>query len=327
MFDFYASDLGTQLIVNSKHYWQNEKANCCIIVPDSVTEPNAVALNKNVLLVFIQIEPGKSVQCTSLHNPELSRFTTDSDIVFECVSFKRENGKVVRPENCGGILDAIFDLIDARSWSFPRTIGTCEEYIPSRIAELLELDFKRQIFNEVPRDSVFTAISRAGTLLAERMGIHLDFELQASHYDMKTNTQIDNQINITSNCNLSSRIFGKPVVVIDDLISSGRTARAVRHYLAAKGPNHIFFYALYKTVASQEVCINDSGIMSVHSHTPISNAYWTYGRGFDLTDASTRDYPSIYAATKHWHWERDQDVDELIEFFDGIPLECYKDEQ
>lgn len=329
MFDFYASDIGTRNIVHrSKHYWQNEKANCCVVVPDACTTDDAVAHDRSVLLVFVQIKPGEEVQCINIHDPEKAEFSVDN-LLIECRSFRRQNGKIIRPDDCGKILTAIFDLIDNRSWSFPRNVGIPTPYISAEQASLLERDFIKQIYDTVPSTGACLAIDRiitidcAGTMLAERMGITPDYTLQVSHYDMKTNTQIDDRIDINSHDDID--VAGKNVLVIDDLISSGRTAQAVISYLLAKSAKRIHFYALYRTVASQEVCLENNDQVEIHSHTPISNAYWTYGRGFDLGDDFTRQSPAIFGATKHWSWETNQDVENLIRFFDGIPRHTYDD--
>lgn len=319
MFDFHASDFGTRLVPNSKYYWQNEKAKCCILVPDSSKE----SCNTPVEVHFLQLAPQVTVFCNDIRHPDGSTVAIDStesdcaasDVIRHTqVLFERVDGKCSRPKNCGKILNSILDLIDKNSWSFPRAKAS-EPYISRERAEMLESSFKTMVTAPDNGTCIYASVATAGTMLANRIGIKPIIEFQVSHYDMSTNTQDDNLIDVSYSNSVD--VLGRTVIVIDDLISSGRTANAVIQSMIDAGAAHIYYFALYRTICSQEVELCSNPRVTIQSYIPISNAYWTYGRGFDLTDEESRNLPDIYGSTKHWDWESEQDVNELILFFNG----------
>lgn len=316
MFDFYASDIGTSKLADVKYYWQNERAKCCILVPDSSRD-----LTKEFVPIhFLQASPFVTIFCTDTRNPDIATIETDAginDLYATHITVPRVDGKCVRTGNEGKILNAILDLIDNNSWSFPRARAT-KPYITKEQAKMMEIDFKTMIQAPADEGCVYASVAKAGTLLARRIGIEPSFECFANHYDMETNTQDDSLIHVHKYPEYD--VAGKTVIVIDDLISSGRTANAVISDLLDAGAHRIYFFALYRTICSQEVELCSDPRVLIRSGYPLSNAYWTYGRGFDLTDDSSRKLPDIYGSTKHWEWEHDKDVDELITYFGGKHL-------
>ena len=319
MYDFHVSDIGTQTIPNSKYYWQNEKAKCCIIVPDNVNSEE----NKPALVYFVQAAPNVEVICTNMQNPDSASMTTTPGVLsIQAKVFERKFGICERPAECPRILDYVLTLIDSNSWSFPRAEAVTP-YISEAQAILLESNFKNMVTAPDDGTCVYATISTAGTMLATRMGIESDVIYAVNHYDMSTNTQVDNLVAVAQDRDID--IADKTVIVIDDLISSGRTANAVIERVLAAGAKHVYYFALYRTVSSREVELIDDPRVTIQSYVPLSNAYWTYGRGFDLTEEATRELPSIYAATKHWDWETADDVEELIKFFDGVEPEKYEE--
>lgn len=317
MYDFHVSDLGTQTIPNSKYYWQNEKAKCCLIVPDDVNEvPDAPAI-----VYFVQAAPNVDILCSDIQNPDAARvFATPGNVTITAKAFERSEGVCERPECCPKILDHILSLIDKRSWSFPRAKSD-EVYISEAQAVLLEQDFKRMVMAPNDGSCIFASVSVAGSMLAYRMGIESDVVYVVSHYDMATNTQDDSLIEVEQDKDVD--LSGKKVIVIDDLISSGRTANAVIKRVLDSGADRVYYFALYRTICSREVTLIDDPRVTIQSYVPLSNAYWTYGRGFDLSDDESRDTPGIFAATKHWDWETTDDVAELVKFFTGVePEKC-----
>lgn len=319
MFDFHVSDLGTQTIPNSKYYWQNEKTKCCIIVPDDVNSEE----NKPALVYFVQTAPNVEVICTHIQNPDDALMITTPGVVsIQAKVFERKSGICERPTDCPKILDYVLRLIDTNSWSFPRA-EAATPYISEAQAILIESNFKNMVTAPDDGTCVYATISTAGTMLATRMGIESDVIYAVNHYDMSTNTQVDNLVAVAQDRNID--ITDKTVIIIDDLISSGRTANAVIERVLEAGAKHIYYFALYRTVSSREVELIDDPRVTIQSCVPLSNAYWTYGRGFDLTEEATRDLPAIYAATKHWDWETADDVAELIKFFNGVEPEKYEE--
>lgn len=316
MYDFHVSDLGTQTIPNSKYYWQNEKTKCCVVVPDSVSDnPKAPAI-----VYFVQAAPNVDILCTDMQNPDAACvIATPGKVTITAKAFERSAGVCERPENCPKILDHILSLIDYRSWSFPRA-KTDAVYISEARAELLEQNFKRMVMAPNNGTCVFASIAVAGSMLASRMGIESDVVYAVNHYDMATNTQDDSLVEVTPSRDIN--LSDKKVIVIDDLISSGRTANAVIKHILDAGAKHVYYFALYRTICSCEVELIDDPRVTIQTYAPLSNAYWTYGRGFDLTDDASRHTSDISAATKHWDWETESDVEELVRFFGGkIPAD------
>lgn len=318
MYDFHVSDLGTQTILNSKYYWQNEQTKCCVIVPDNVNHnPDTPAI-----VYFVQAAPNVEILCTDLQNPDAARVVAiPNNVNITAKAFERSAWICERPSGCPKILEHILSLIDSRSWSFPRKKADTV-YISKEQAALLEQNFKRMVMAPNNGTCIFASVAVAGSMLASRMSIESDVFYTVRHYDTATNTQDDDLVEVTQDRNID--MGGKPVIVIDDLISSGRTANAVIEHVLAAGAKHVYYFALYRTICSREVALIDDPRVTIQSYVPLSNAYWTYGRGFDLTDNESRNLPDIYAATKHWDWETVDDVAELIKFFNGVEPEKHE---
>ena len=308
MFDFYPSDFGTQVLADTKYYWQNETNKCCVLVPDFSSDDNAP-----ISIHFLKAGKETEFLCTDQSNPDVAFISpTARDVFIRTIAVERHNGKCIRPENPGKIMNSIFDLIDAKSWSFPRAKADTP-YITAVQASLFESMFKDMVKAPDDGNCVYASISKAGTMLADRIDIKSDIIFDVQHYDTETNTQDDSLIQVTESKFVD--VVGKTVIVIDDLISSGRTAKAVIRRLMDLGAAYIYYFALYRTISSQEVKLPVADNIVIKSYAPLSNAYWTYGRGFDLTDDDSRNLPDIYAATKHWDWETAEDVQKLINFF------------
>jgi len=309
MFDFHPSDLATTEHPNSKYYWQSERAKCCITVPDT-----AFWDSDDFSIRFSQYAPDNRIICTDLFNPTRETIApTTSDFIHVDMPIRRENGKVVRLDNAGKILNAVFDLIDAHSWSFPRSRPD-KPYILEPAAILLEDDFKTMIKSVDDGNCIYISVGTAGTLLAKRIGIDVAGEFVVKHYHTDSNTQDDTSLDSFVSPDLSY-CEGRKIVVIDDLISSGRTASEIIKTLQKGDFSQIYFFSLYRTICSQEVPLDFGDGVVIQSHIPISNAYWTYGRGFDLTDEDSRSLKDIYACTKHWDWETPKDIEHLMRVF------------
>ena len=310
MLDFYPSDLATTAHPGSKYYWQNEKAKCCITVSDSVQDGKDGVVN----IRFHQYPPGTRIVCLdSVNHCRGSIVATAEKSLDVNLPVRREGGILLRPKNSGRILNAIFDLIDARSWSFPRAKPD-KPYISKASAILLEENFKMMVKAVDDGTCIYTSVGTAGTMLAKRMGIDIAGEFLVKHYQTDINTQDDAALDSFLSPDLSF-CEGRKVVVIDDLISSGRTASEIITSLLKQDFKKIYFFSLYRTVCSQEVPLDFGDDVLIKSYMPISNAYWTYGRGFDLTDEASRELEDIYACTKHWDWETEADVNQLLDIF------------
>lgn len=319
MNDFYVSDLLVQEIPAAKFYWQNLLYRCAVGVRDSDSMTDDP--NQPVTLYFYQAKPDTQIFLTDPFNLEYSHFEVsdnETGIFRTAKSFQREQGKVIRPEKTGKILNRIFDLLDQHSWSFPRA-SSDKVYISDKMCGYLEkvmLNFLTEyIRNENP---IILAVDKAGTLLADRLGIRYDGIIKTRHYN-EHNTQNDSLTNSISVDMYNGEKFNgdRRVLVIDDLVSSGRTAKKVSEFLLGTGFDSVTWIALYRTVSSQEVDLSMSDKFHCRTFFPLSNAFWVWGRGFDLNEGDSRSKPDIYASQKHWDDEIVKDVTDLVDYFGG----------
>lgn len=184
-----------------------------------------------------------------------------------------------------------------------------EPYIDRNVAANLEKSFyERLLCGYLDSHQVF-AVEHSGVLLANRLGVRLDGRILVSHYAVST-FQDDGGINVTVEGSINDN---RPILIIDDMLSSGRTADAILTYLEEQHPElRVRYVTLFDIVASREVPEVES---SVETFQPISNHYWIYGRGMDLLSQESRLCADIYGADKGFGWETTGDVDELRNFF------------
>lgn len=181
-------------------------------------------------------------------------------------------------------------------------------YITKETAVHLEQEFfERYVAPYVVTHKIF-AIAESGVQLCKRLGM-TDFEtLYVNHYRANT-FQADHNIRVTGIPQLEPET---QVLVIDDMISSGRTIAAIQEAFIQKGVFRVRFVTLFDIVASREVHDVDS---SVESLMPISNFYWIYGRGMDIFDENSRRTQHVYGADKSYESETQEDIDALFNFF------------
>lgn len=312
----HVSDLLVQEIMGSKFYWQNLPMKAAIGVIDEEVFND----NSSVAIYFYQAEPYAKFFLTNELDLENTLVSSSQETIGYRVfrtskSFQRRNGKIVRPDTDNKILNRIFDLIDEKSWSFPRA-ATDRTYLPGKLCAARENYMSRYVQHLLEKKPYcILTVDKAGTLLAQRMGVHSDGHTIISHYN-ENNTQDDS---LTSNIRIGTddSIVGADVLVIDDLISSGRTAKTVSEFLINRGAASVTWIALYRTVSSNEVSLVSDGKIRYKSFFPLSNAFWVWGRGFDLTTEESRQTSDIYASQKHWDDETLEDIFEVIQFFGG----------
>lgn len=331
MYDFHISDLAMFSFSGSKFYWQNFLTNSCIFIRDNDSmNPSS---DGEITIYFMQGAPGSKVIPIYKLDRSKEDYTSVDILGFNCPDIYQSHIKVVRKANSiqlddfseslvnNSIFTGIVELLNKRSWEFPRRYARFP-YLTSVECQMNETVMREAIEIENDRHDVFLGIDRAGVLLAERMGLPLDGIIKIKHYDMSKNAQVDSlvdniEIEFLNGCSYDT-LENKMVVIIDDLISSGRTAVAVVDYLRAKyQPYYMTFYSLYRTNSSQEVPIEEGVDICYRWFFPLSNAYWVYGRGFDLYDEESRTLPDIYGSLKCWDNETKEDIKEILEFFDS----------
>lgn len=327
MYDFHISDIATGIFPKSKFYWQNLLTHSCIVVEDSVSLDDST--DGQVTIHFVQGEPGSKVVAIpydfDIYNCLLAedfKIESKGDLFIKSVTFNKVEGKLQRNEFAQSkIMNSIFELLEKKSWAFPRRIPS-SVYISENQCIANE-QFMNNFINgdNDINNSFILAIDKAGVLLAERMGIKLHGVIKIKHYDTGKNEQTDSMVDSVSLQLIDGLTFEdlehRSVIVIDDLISSGITATRVVDYLRQLKPIYISFYSLYRTLASQEVPVQNSVDVEYHSCFPISNCYWVYGRGFDLSDEESRSLSDIYGAQKCWDWESEEDIKTILKLFDS----------
>jgi len=183
-------------------------------------------------------------------------------------------------------------------------------YIDRAIAEGIEKRFYETMICPYESSHVILGVDRSGVELANRLGVHLDGRISVNHY--YPNTYQDDS-------DVEAEIIGgsidtsRPVLIIDDMLSSGRTAQAILSLFEDEYPEvRVRFVALYDIVASREVPEVEA---SVETYQKVSNHYWTYGRGADLITPESRLYPDVMGADKAFGWETEDDINDLLNFF------------
>ena len=188
-----------------------------------------------------------------------------------------------------------------------------EPYITAGEAEILEQKFFDQLVAPYIHSHAVYAIDRSGVLLAKRLGVNLEGIIHVKHYASST-YQDDESISVDE---ILIDDIDKPVLIIDDMVSSGHTAAAVIDAMREAGIDAVRFVTLFDIVASRE---NHDVTSMVESIKPISNHYWMYGRGMDLLDEKSRQSGDIYGSCKSFATDTDpgdecEEADILLEFF------------
>lgn len=183
-----------------------------------------------------------------------------------------------------------------------------QPYISNGEAQDLETEFFDKLVAPYLDSHTLYAVHESGSLLCKRLGISTPFyELFVSHYTSST-FQDDSGVRVGD---IPVDDLDKPVLIIDDMVSSGHTAAAILKAFEKAGFIRVRYVALFNVVASRENHDVDSAIETVKD---VSNFYWMYGRGMDLNDPSSRRTLHIYGADKSYG-ESQEDINELLNFF------------
>lgn len=230
--------------------------------------------------------------------------TADSDIHERIVTF------TTIPKNCPKILRQAAEEhrnnIPAPRYKEPTP------YIDKDVAEELEKKFFDELIAPYINTHTVYAVANSGTLLCKRLGITNFSEIYVNHYESNT-FQNDRKPSVKA---IQAQLAGdsyKPVLVIDDMVSSGHTAAAILEAFKNVGVSMVRYTALFNIVASRENFDVDSAISTLIA---ISNFYWMFGRGMDLIDEPSRKSKHIYGAQKNYEDAGSQeDFDDLFNFF------------
>lgn len=181
-------------------------------------------------------------------------------------------------------------------------------------------EWEREFYNEllVPHlnNHKVYSIAHSGLDLCKRLGIETQ-PIFVTHYEETT----------YQNDDLPEDMFSipfpystdTPVLIIDDMISSGRTAKRVIDAFKENGYEKVRFVALYNVLASNEV---PEVLNEVETFKTLSNFYWVYGRGMDLFSFNSRKLGDLYGAEKRYlECETEEDVHELCKFFNLLDID------
>lgn len=197
----------------------------------------------------------------------------------------------------------------------PRHINRDATYISKEEASAIEHEFFLKCVAPYISSHTVYSVHASGTALCKRLGIEPFAEIFVNHYESST-YQNDDTVHVTP---LSVGDPTAPVLVIDDMLSSGHTAAAILQAFEEEGIEKVRFVTLYDVVASRE---DDTVDAAVETFLPVSNNYWLYGRGMDLYKECSRNCWHVRGADKQFGWETTLDIEELFNYFEQDPVKA-----
>lgn len=206
------------------------------------------------------------------------------------------------------ILKSCITRIKDSSIPKPRTIlKKC--LVSSKIAREWEQEFyDYYIAPHLSTHKVY-AIAHSGTMLCSRLGVKA-MPIYANHYNTDNMPDDDALFDIPDfplpnpDC---------PILIIDDLVCSGKTAQAVIQRFTEQGFNKIRFVALYNMMADIQI---PEIFNYIESYKVVSNAYWYFGRGMDLCSFESRSNKAILGADLRCPgFDKEEHINELRHFF------------
>lgn len=153
------------------------------------------------------------------------------------------------------------------------------------------------------------AIAHSGTMLCSRLGVKA-MPIYANHYNSDNMPDDDSLLDIPEfplpnpDC---------PILIIDDLICTGKTAQAVIQKFMEQGFNKIRFVTLYNVMGDTQI---PEIFNYIEAYKVVSNAYWYFGRGMDLCSYDSRTNQAILGADLRCpDFDKKEHIDELRHFF------------
>lgn len=293
--EFDISDYAAQNLPGWRVRWGAEGANAVLLTSQ---EPGDKTAEGSWMLVYIA--PDTEVTL----DEESGKFTTNGRTVYYR-EYKLSPEEKKNPERIPSLILRRAYQDTVKGIAAPRYRHTTP-LIPKDEAAALEKKF----FDEIVAPCIGThkiyAIDRSGTALCNRLDIPLDGVITVKHYSSAT-FQDEKLISVKG----IPAVDDKPILVIDDMVSSGHTAAAVLYEFNAAGAYKVRYAALYNIIASREVRSVDSAIETTQN---MSNFYWMYGRGMDLFDEQSRSKHNVYGASKSYA-ETMEDIDDLFHIF------------
>lgn len=191
----------------------------------------------------------------------------------------------------------------------PPRYETSKVLVTAEQASQWEQEFYNELLAPYLNNHTVYAVAHSGTGLCKRLGIEAN-PIFVTHYDETTyqNDSLSDDVLAPLPANQDT-----PILIIDDMVSSGRTASGILGFFKNNGYEKLRFVALYNVLASNEV---PEILAEVETYRTLSNFYWVYGRGMDLFSFSTRRLEDLYGAEKRYpDCESEANVRELCEFF------------
>lgn len=192
----------------------------------------------------------------------------------------------------------------------PPRFNNDEILVTEEQANAWEQDFYNTLIAPHLLNSKIYAIAHSGTELAKRLGIEAQ-PIFVRHYE-ETTFQNDDEVEDVFSIPMPDN-HDQQVLIIDDMVSSGRTAAAVLKQFHEAGYTKVRFVVPFCVLASNEL---PEILNEVEYYKIISNFYWVYGRGMDLYSHSTRTLKQYYGAEKQFEdFNSKENIDDLRSFF------------
>lgn len=289
---FHCSDIAASMMPNSRVRWgQSETGLTLLVTKDSTKE------SSNWQLVYCPDEEAISI------SPEGRFGLPPESLPRIAMAVVKEN------DHLPAILEKAWTDYFVHQVPPPR-YETNKTLVPADVAAEWEQEFYNEMLAPYVNNHAVYAVAHSGVALCNRLGIDAT-SIFVTHYDESTyqNDEISDDIlpvPFPSNSDT-------PILIIDDMISSGRTADSILKYFKENGYQKLRYVALYNVLASNEV---PEVLSEVETFKTLSNFYWVYGRGMDLFSFSSRKLEDLYGAEKrYFDFESEANVNELREFF------------
>lgn len=296
--DFDVSDLAASTFQGWRVRWGAENTGMVLLV-----DMNTPKQASDWVLVTLP-EDNQNITGHVIYDEEVGRFFEKADE--PGVQIYSKHLKDIPVEKLPRILRKCFEDhysdIPAPRFESEKSLLTKQE------AFNLESQFYKKCIEPYLDTHQVYSVSKSGTWLAKRLHIK-STEIVVKHYDDNT---FQNDSGIKIDAFLTPSDTDTPILIIDDMVSSGRTAEAIIRRFEKLGFSKIRFSALFNVAASREVFSFESYLDLFKT---ISNFYWVYGRGMDLFDDSSRMRQGIYGADKRFGWESEEDIHDLRNFF------------
>lgn len=296
---FHLTDLMPTLLPDFKICWYQLGEDCVLCykqISESVIRFTLVSCDSNL---SIEIDPDNGIFIT---RPEEAIHFASKDFDFSQMT---SDDYVLLPD----ILGECITLLRRGSRSLNR-VKIKHPLVDIRVVDDWEQSFYEFYVEPYIQTHTTYAIAQSGMELCERLGVKA-IPIYANHYD-SDNVANDALLKDTPEFRLP-KSKDIPVLIVDDLINTGKTAQFVIKLFNEEGFNKIRFVSLYNILANNQI---PEILNYTESYKFLSNACWYFGRGMDLFSQSSRGGSFIWGADlRRPDFDKKGNINELRNFF------------